>query len=261
MLMFILSGCSGAGKNTIINKLMEENSQVDIFTSFTTRPMRENETQGNPYFYYTFDEFEERDKQGVIIEKEFIHGNFYGTSYEILEQKLKDNKILIKDIGVEGTLNLQQKLSDKLNIISVFLDVPKKELIKRITLRGEPKDRVKVRASRFNYELSFRKNYSYIFKFLPLEKAINAMQSIIDMDSDNYQNIFSTKRFSTKKVNKLIQKLQKGKKIAKPVFGFYKNNLTVIKNFESFIAEIKSKITVQKIVKNKEINYAVCYQI
>ena len=183
MLMFILSGCSGAGKNTTINKLMEENKQVDLFTSFTTRGMRENETQGNPYFYYSLEEFEEKDKQGVIIEKEFIHGNYYGTSYEILEEKLKNNKVLIKDIGVEGTLNLQEKLKDRVNIVPIFLDVPKKELIKRITLRGESKDRVKVRASRFDYEKSFRKNYSYIFKFLPLDKAVTAMQNLISFDS------------------------------------------------------------------------------
>ena len=261
MLMFILSGCSGAGKNTIINKLMQENKNVDIFTSFTTREMRENETQGNPYFYYSLEEFEEKDKQGIIIEKEFIHGNFYGTSYEILEQKLKENKILIKDIGVEGTLNLQQKLSEKVDIIPIFLSVPKRELIKRITLRGEPKERVKVRASRFNYEISFKHNYSYVFDFLPLEKAIFAMQSLISMNEDNFENIFSTKVFSTKKVDKLVEKLKKGKSIPKPIFGFYKNNLTLVKNFNSFVAELKSGITVQKIVKNIDVKYAVCYKI
>ena len=261
MLMFILSGCSGAGKNTVINKLMQQNERVDLFTSFTTRAMRENEEQGNPYFYYTLEEFEEKDKQGVIIEKEFIHGNYYGTSYEILEEKLNNNKILIKDIGVEGTLNLQQKLSDRVNIVPIFLDVPKRELIKRITLRGEPKDRVKVRASRFDYEMGFRKNYSFLFKFLPLDKSVCAMQSLIDMDSDNYENIFSTKIPSNKKVNKLIARLEKGKKLPKPVFGFYNNNLCVIKNFESFIAEIRTRKVTQKIVKNIDVKYAVCYKI
>ena len=239
MLMFILSGCSGAGKNTIINKLMQENNQVDLFTSFTTRQMRENETQGNPYFYYSLAEFEEKDKQGIIIEKEFIHGNYYGTSYEILQEKLKD----------------------RVNIVPIFLDVPKKELIKRITLRGEPKDRVKVRASRFDYEISFRKNYSYLFKFLPLDKAVMAMQNLISFDADNYENIFSTKIPSNKKVNKLIAKLEKGKKLPKPVFGFYNGNLCVLKNFETFIAEIRTKKVTQKIVKNKDVKYAVCYKL
>ena len=115
-MLFILSGCSGAGKNTVINKLMEQNKSVDIFTSITTRQIRPTESQGNPFYYYTLEEFEEKDRQGKIIEKEFIHGNFYGTSYEILEEKLSQNKILIKDIGVEGTLNLKQKLKEQLTI-------------------------------------------------------------------------------------------------------------------------------------------------
>ena len=259
--MFIMSGCSGAGKNTIINKLMAENENVDIFTSITTRKMRENEVQGNPFFYYTIEEFEEKEKQGKIIEKEFIHGNYYGTSYEVLEQKLANNKILIKDIGVEGTLSLQQKLKDKVKIIPVFLDVPRKELIKRITLRGEPKDRVKVRASRFSYELTFKKNYEYVFKFLPLEKSVSAVNSLIELEESNFSQIYSLERPSNKKIEKYIKKLEQNKQIPKVKLGFFNNNLVVLKNLDCLIAGQKTQKFVQKIVLDKEVDYAVCYKI
>ncbi len=254
-MLFILSGCSGAGKNTVINEVMKENKNVDIFTSITTRQMRPNETQGNPFFYYTLEEFNKKDEQGLIIEKEFIHGNFYGTSYEILNQKLALNKILMKDIGVEGTLNLQEKLKNKLNIITIFLDVPKKELIKRITLRGEPKDRVKVRSARFNYELSFRKNYQFIFKDLPLEKSVLTIQNLIKIFNKNMQ-ICSLKKLNNTKLENCCKKLTMGKKAPVVKIGFYKNSLCVINGLEWLLAGIKTDQFVQKHIINKSFKSA-----
>lgn len=259
-MLIILSGCSGAGKNTVINALMEQNKNIDIFTSITTRPMRETETQGNPFFYFTKEEFENKDKQGLIIEKEFIHGNYYGTSYEVLEEKLALNKILIKDIGVEGTLNLQQILKEKLNILTIFLDVPKKELIKRITLRGEPKDRVKVRSARFDYELSFRKNYQYLFKQLPLENSVLAVKSIIEMHKNNSE-IYSVKELNNKKVQKCIEKLKAGKKAPCVKMGFFNNKLCILNNAEWFVAGMKTDQFVQKIVLNKNVKHALSLKI
>ena len=261
MLMFILSGCSGAGKNTVIHALMQSNNQVDIFTSITTREKRPSEIQGNPFYYYTLEEFEQKDKQGLIIEKEFIHGNYYGTSYEVLEEKLAQDKILIKDIGVEGTLNLQRILKNKLQIIPVFLDVPKKELIKRITLRGEPKDRVKVRASRFNYELSFRKHYEYIFKHLSIDESVNALQSIINMYNCSFDHCYTRCSLNNKKLQKYIQKLNENKKIPAVKLGFYDNKLVILKNLESYIAGLKTNKPVQKLVYSKYFKNAIKYVV
>lgn len=257
--MFILSGCSGAGKNTVINQLMKENSQVDIFTSITTRQMRPTETQGNPFYYYTLEQFEEKDKQGLIIEKEFIHGNFYGTSYEVLNQKIEQNKILIKDIGVEGTLNLQNRLKDQLKIITIFLDVPTKELINRIVLRGEPKDRVKVRSSRFKYELSFRKNYEYIFKNLDLQNSVNALHYLINMQQNNFDHCYTNKPLNDKKLNKYINMLNNNKQIPPVKMAFYDNKLAITKNLEGYIAGLRTGKFVQKLVYNKNIKNAIKY--
>ena len=135
-MLIILSGSSGVGKNTIINKLLEDNENLELMTTVTTRDMRPGESQGNPYYFVTREEFEKKIEDGEMLEYALVHGNYYGTSRKILEDKVKNGKILIKDIDVEGTLNLMKLLGDE--VISIYLKpVSIEQLRERLLGRGE----------------------------------------------------------------------------------------------------------------------------
>ena len=85
----ILTGSSGVGKNTVIKNLIEEDNKFVLMPTYTTRQKREGEIEGNPYFYLTKEEFQDKIKHNDFIEYELIHTNFYGSSLSICEDYLK----------------------------------------------------------------------------------------------------------------------------------------------------------------------------
>ena len=98
----ILSGSSGVGKNTVIKEMQKTEINLVMMPTFTTREKRVGEIEGAPYFYIAKEEFQEKIKNNELIEHEFIHNNYYGSSYTIFDDYIKTGKIIIKDIGVEG---------------------------------------------------------------------------------------------------------------------------------------------------------------
>ena len=134
-MLIILSGSSGVGKNTIINRMLEECNNLELMPTVTTRGMREGESQGKPYIFETREGFQAMIDRGEMVEYCEIHGNLYGTNRRVLEEKSAGGKILIKDIDVEGTLNLMKLLPD---VISIYLKpVSKEQLVERLHGRGE----------------------------------------------------------------------------------------------------------------------------
>lgn len=183
-MLIILSGCSGVGKNTIINRLLQDSDRFEFMPTFTTRAMREGEREGFPYYYTTKEDFERRIAAGEFYEYENVHGNYYGTNKKVLEEKKKTGKILIKDIDVLGTLNLEKKMSSDIKIVTVFLDVESKQvLIDRLIGRGE-KD-IELRMKRYELEVSHAKEYQYIVNNIEIERTISIINAIVDHELSN----------------------------------------------------------------------------
>lgn len=183
-MLIILSGCSGVGKNTIINRLLQDGDRFEFMPTFTTRAMREGEREGFPYYYTTKEDFERRITAGEFYEYENVHGNYYGTNKKVLEEKKKTGKILIKDIDVLGTLNLEKKMSSDIKIVTVFLDVESKQvLIDRLIGRGE-KD-IELRMKRYELEVSHAKEYQYIINNVEIERTIDIINAIVDRELSN----------------------------------------------------------------------------
>lgn len=183
-MLIILSGCSGVGKNTIINRLLQDGDRFEFMPTFTTRAMREGEREGFPYYYTTKEDFERRIAAGEFYEYENVHGNYYGTNKKVLEEKKKTGKILIKDIDVLGTLNLEKKMSSDIKIVTVFLDVESKQvLIDRLIGRGE-KD-IELRMKRYELEVSHAKEYQYIINNVEIERTVDIINAIVDRELSN----------------------------------------------------------------------------
>ena len=157
-MLIILSGSSGVGKNTIINRMLDECENLELMTTVTTREMREGESQGKPYIFVTRPEFEKMIADGEMVEHAEVHGNLYGTNRRILQEKTAGGKVLIKDIDVEGTINLMKLLPD---VVSIYLKpVSKEQLRERLIGRGETQ--IDLRLKRYEYEEEMSKHYNYV---------------------------------------------------------------------------------------------------
>ena len=179
-MLVIKTGVSGAGKDTIKKELLKRMENVETLPSFTSRNMRPDEQEGVQYHFISKEEFEEKIKNGDFYEYDLHHGNYYGTSRELMSNKIKQGKIIIKDIEVNGTENLLKLLKDDTKIVTIFLKVEKEELKRRLIERGDNIQDIELRLSRLEYEESKIKLYDYVLKNDDFEKTVQIIMSIIE---------------------------------------------------------------------------------
>ena len=181
-MLVILSGVSGAGKDTIKKELLKRIPNAVTLPSFTSRDMRPGEVEGDHYHFISKEEFEEKIRKGDFYEYDLHHGNYYGTSRELMSNKIKEGKIIVKDIEVNGTENLIKLLKDDVKIVTIFLRVPKEELRRRLENRiDKPSTKdIELRLNRLQYEESKIGMYDYVIKNNNLEKTVNIIMEIIN---------------------------------------------------------------------------------
>ena len=179
-MLVILSGVSGAGKDTIKKELLKRMEDVVTLPSFTSRERRPIEEEGVQYHFITKEAFEEKIKKGDFYEYDVHHGNYYGTSRELLNEKIEQGKIIVKDIEVNGTENLIKLLGRDTRIITIFLKVGKEELKRRLFERGDNAQDIELRLSRLDYEESKLKLYDYVLKNDDFEKTVQIIMTIIE---------------------------------------------------------------------------------
>ena len=179
-MLVILSGVSGAGKDTIKKELLKRMEDITTLPSYTSRAMRPGEEEGGQYYFISKEQFEEKIKKGDFYEYDLHHGNYYGTSRELMNEKISQGKIIIKDIEVNGTENLIKLLANDTRIVTIFLRVEKEELKRRLIERGDSVQDIEVRLSRLDYEESKLKLYDYVLKNDELEKTVQTIITIIE---------------------------------------------------------------------------------
>ncbi len=180
-MLVLLSGVSGAGKDTIKKELLKRMDNVTTMPSYTDRLPRPGEVDGQIYNFVTTEEFEQKIKEGEFYEYSVHHEHYYGTSKKVLNEKIKDGKIIVKDIEVNGTENLLKLLKDDIKIVTIFLRVPKDELRRRLENREEKASikEIELRLNRFDYEESKIGMYDYVIKNDDLEKTVQIIMTII----------------------------------------------------------------------------------
>lgn len=181
-MLVLLSGVSGAGKDTIKNELIKRMDNVVSMPSYTDRQPREGEVNGQIYNFITTQEFEERIKNNEFYEYSVHHEHYYGTSKEILNKTIESGKIIVKDIEVNGTKNLLKIFKNNMDIVTIFLRVPKDELRRRLEHRIEKASlkEIELRLNRFDYEESKIGIYDYVLKNDNLEKTVQIIMTIIE---------------------------------------------------------------------------------
>jgi guanylate kinase len=160
--MFVLSSPSGAGKTTLSRLLLQNDHNLTMSISYTTREMRPNEKHGKDYFFCPTKEFEEKIDQKYFYEYAEVFNNYYGTPRKFVEDLLNSSRDVLFDIDWQGTRRLTSKARD--DIVSVFILPPSmKELERRLRNRAQDSDDVIAhRMERASNEISHWDEYDYV---------------------------------------------------------------------------------------------------
>lgn len=177
----IFSAPSGAGKTTIVKRLLAENFPLEFSISAATRDKRENETEGKDYYFLSVEAFKNKIAEEAFIEWEEVYkDNFYGTLKEEIDRIWNNDKTVIFDVDVVGGLNLKEYFGDK--ALAIFVMPPSiKVLEERLTSRGtETPERLATRLGKAKKELITADRFDYVVLNDDLEKAVGAAKLIVD---------------------------------------------------------------------------------
>lgn len=177
--LIVISGFSGAGKGTIVKRIVKELENLSLSISMTTRAPREGETDGKDYFFVTKEEFEKAISEDALIEHANYVGNYYGTPKKYVENELSLGHDVILEIEIQGALQIKEKYKDA---VLVFVTPPSATVLKnRLVSRGTETDEViNNRMKRAYEESDFIEKYDYLLINDDLEKCVENMKNLID---------------------------------------------------------------------------------
>ncbi len=158
-LLVVISGPSGVGKGTVRKALFEmPNHNLVYSVSMTTRKQRPGEVDGKDYYFVSKEEFEDKIKNGKLLEHAEFVGNYYGTPLDKVNERLNDGQEVVLEIEVEGAQQVKEKMPD---CVMIFIAPPSKEaLYNRLKKRGtESEEIIQQRIQKANRE--FKKAYLY----------------------------------------------------------------------------------------------------
>ena len=177
-LLIVMSGFSGAGKGTLMKRLMSDYEDYAFSVSMTTRAPREGEVDGKDYFFVSKETFEKAIEDGKFVEYASYCDNYYGTPYDYVNKQLKAGKNVILDIEVQGALQIKEKFPDSLMIYVLPPSVD--TLLQRLHSRGTETDEVIAkRISQAKKEVAFIDKYEYLVINDDLDTAVKEMHDMI----------------------------------------------------------------------------------
>ena len=176
--LFIFSGPSGAGKGTICKSLLEENKELAISVSMTTRAPRNGEVEGVSYYFTDKETFRTRIDEGEFLEHAEVYGNYYGTPKGPVIEKLRNGIDVILEIDMQGALKVKENYPE--GVFIFILPPSMSELRKRLTGRGtETEEAIELRLGETLKELSYIEKYDYCVVNGELEEAVARVKSIV----------------------------------------------------------------------------------
>lgn len=176
--LFVISGCSGVGKGTVLKEFMARNSKDFMLSvSCTTRKPRPGEVDGVNYFFLTPEDFQDCIKKDKFLEYAQFAGNFYGTKQKYINQKFEEGMNIILEIETQGALQVKKKMPEA---VLIFIAPPSIEELEH-RLRGrhtEDEETIQKRLNLVKTELERSKQYDYVVVNDDLERAIAEVESI-----------------------------------------------------------------------------------
>ena len=181
MINFItISAPSGSGKTTLCKALQQLEPEIEWSISYTTREKRSIEENGVDYFFISEEEFEDLIVQGHFVEWQNVHGFYYGTSVNNLRNAINNDKIMLIEMDVKGSMSIKKLFPDQ--TFSIFIMPPSiSQLRERLRIRGtDSEKRINIRLKRFQEEMEFREKFDYVMINEDLELAKIELQKTIN---------------------------------------------------------------------------------
>ena len=179
-LVFVVTGPSGAGKGTLIKRLVERQPELEVAISATTRAMREGEVDGREYWFLSEDDFLARIEAGGFLEHVEYVGGRYGTLASELDRIAADGRVCVLELEIEGALRVQEEVEGSVTLF-IAADVP--ELERRLRERatessGEIGERIAI--ARHQLEQAYR--FRYMVRNDDVERATQALLALVERE-------------------------------------------------------------------------------
>lgn len=178
-LLIVVSGFAGSGKGTLMKRLTGDYENYALSVSMTTREPRPGEVHGREYFFVSKEEFEQKIRNGGLIEYAVYVENYYGTPRAYVEEQIEEGKDVILEIEVQGALKVKERFPDA---VLIFVLPPSvEELYQRLKNRGtETEDVIRKRMRRAAEEVSVIEKYDYIMINDELEESVKRLHGLIE---------------------------------------------------------------------------------
>jgi len=178
-LMLVLSSPSGAGKSTLSRLLLQDETDLSLSISVTTRSRRPSEVEGVHYHFIDLDRFAAMRDRGELLEWAEVHGNFYGTPRQPVEAALGAGRDMLFDIDWQGTRQIAEALPD--DIVRIFVLPPSMaELRARLERRAEDgADVIGRRLANARLEIRHWREYEYVIVNEDLQKSLAVARTIL----------------------------------------------------------------------------------
>lgn len=202
----VVSGFSGAGKGTLMRKLLDTYDNYALSISATTRLPRNGEKDGREYFFKTDQEFQKMIENDELIEYAGYVNHFYGTPKDFVEEKLNAGKDVLLEIEIQGALKVKAKRPDT---HLLFVAPPSaEELKRRLKQRGtEDEETIKKRLATAAKEAQYMKQYDYIVINDDVSRCATEMHEIIQ----SFHALSSEKAELIDRLNKELEEFRKEK--------------------------------------------------
>ena len=176
--VFVVSGPSGSGKDTVLKGLFAENPDIVFSISSITRAMRPGEKEGEKYNFISREHFEEMIKNDLLLEHNVFVGNYYGTPRIPVEKAVSEGRDIIIEVDVNGAEQIRRKLPDA---VTVFIMPPSfEELKRRLVGRGtESEELIEKRLRSALDEIKRAEEYDYIIVNDDAAAASQSLMSVI----------------------------------------------------------------------------------
>jgi len=178
--LITISAPSGSGKTTLCKALQKVKPEIEWSVSYTTREIRSTEVNTEDYNFISQDKFENLIIKQELAEWENVHGFYYGTSKNKIEDAISKNKIMLLEMDVKGAIHIKELYYN--NTFSIFIIPPSIDHLRdRLIKRGtDSAKRIEIRLQRFQQEMGYQDKFDHIMVNENLEMAIEELINIVN---------------------------------------------------------------------------------
>ena len=204
--LFIIAAPSGCGKTSLVEALIKKTKNLCVSVSHTTRPPRPDEINGINYYFISIYEFKEMIKQNAFVEHAMVFDNHYGSSSQLIREKLDEGLNVILEIDWQGARQVKENMP---NSISIFILPPSKEaLLGRLQQRAQDDETtINKRMSDAQNQMRHFNEFDYLIINDDFSRALNDLSLIICLPDKASERFNLSLSEQSKKYKKLIKKL------------------------------------------------------